>query len=88
MDNGLVAHASTTVEAPISAVWDALVNNNATEQTREHSEKNWNMMLAGMKKVVEQRKSGYSGREKPPRRYRSLTRSERDRREAIMHNVL
>jgi uncharacterized protein YndB with AHSA1/START domain len=143
MDNHLVAHASTTVQAPIAAVWDALVNpavikqymfgadvtsnwkegspivwkgewqgkpfedrgvilhlrpnrllsyshfsplegkpdtpdnyhtvtvelseqpggtrislsqdNNATEQTREHSEKNWNMMLAGMKKVVEQR---------------------------------
>jgi uncharacterized protein YndB with AHSA1/START domain len=144
MDNGLVAHASTTVEAPVSAVWDALVNpavikqymfgadvtsnwkegtpivwkgewqgkpfedkgvilrvqpnrllsyshfsplegkpdtpdnyhrvtvelsehaggtrislsqdNNATEQTREHSEKNWNTALAGLKKVVEQRR--------------------------------
>ena len=73
MDNGIVAHASTTVEAPISAVWDALrhqamsrlscpstrtslsQDNNATEQTREHSEKNWNMALAGLKKVVEQR---------------------------------
>ena len=26
MDNELVAHASTTVEAPVPAVWDALVN--------------------------------------------------------------
>ena len=26
MDNRLVAHASTTVEAPVPAVWDALVN--------------------------------------------------------------
>jgi hypothetical protein len=30
-------------------------DNNATEQTREHSEKNWNMALAGLKKAVEQR---------------------------------
>ena len=29
-------------------------DNNATEQAREHSEKNWNTMLAGLKKVVEQ----------------------------------
>jgi uncharacterized protein YndB with AHSA1/START domain len=28
-------------------------DNNATEQEREHSEKNWGMMLAGLKKVVE-----------------------------------
>lgn len=28
-------------------------DNNATEQAREHSEKNWNMMLAGLKKVLE-----------------------------------
>lgn len=143
MDNDLVAHASTTVEAPVAVVWDALVNpavikeymfgadvtsnwkegdpivwkgewqgktfedrgvilrvrpnrllsyshfsplegkpdvpenyhtvtvqlaedeggtrislsqdNNATEQTREHSEKNWNMALAGLKKAVERR---------------------------------
>lgn len=142
-NNGFVAHASTTVNAPISTVWDALVNpavikrymfgadvtstwkegtpivwkgewqgkryedkgvvlraqpnrllsyshfsplegkpdtpdnyhtvtvelseladgteislsqdNNATEQAREHSEKNWNMALAGLKKVVEER---------------------------------
>ena len=31
-------------------------DNNATEQAREHSEKNWNMVLAGLKKVVEQRR--------------------------------
>jgi len=142
-NNGFVAHASTTVMAPVSAVWDALVNpavikqymfgadvisnwkegtpivwkgewqgkrfedkgvilrvqpnrllsyshfsplegkpdmpdnyhivtvelseqpggtqislsqdNNGTAQTCEHSEKNWNMALAGLKKVVEQR---------------------------------
>jgi len=27
-----------------------LQDNNATEEAREHSEKNWNMMLWGMKK--------------------------------------
>jgi uncharacterized protein YndB with AHSA1/START domain len=29
-------------------------DNNATEKAREHSEKNWEMMLAGLKKFVEQ----------------------------------
>ncbi|HEV2283303.1 MAG TPA: SRPBCC family protein [bacterium] len=29
-------------------------DNNPTEQAREHSEKNWGVMLAGLKKVVEQ----------------------------------
>lgn len=29
-------------------------DNNATEQAREHSEKNWNMVLAGLKNVLEQ----------------------------------
>jgi uncharacterized protein YndB with AHSA1/START domain len=28
---------------------------NATEEERKHSEKNWSMMLAGLKKLVEQR---------------------------------
>jgi uncharacterized protein YndB with AHSA1/START domain len=28
-------------------------DNNPTEQAREHSEKNWGMMLAGLKKLVE-----------------------------------
>ena len=28
-------------------------DNNATEEAREHSEKNWNMMLAGMKNFLE-----------------------------------
>jgi len=29
-------------------------DNNATEQDREHSEQNWSMMLAGLKKFLEQ----------------------------------
>jgi uncharacterized protein YndB with AHSA1/START domain len=28
-------------------------DNNATEQARDHSQKNWEMMLAGLKKFVE-----------------------------------
>jgi uncharacterized protein YndB with AHSA1/START domain len=28
-------------------------DNNATEEAREHSEKNWGMMLAGLKKLLE-----------------------------------
>jgi uncharacterized protein YndB with AHSA1/START domain len=28
-------------------------DNNATEEARQHSEKNWEMMLAGLKKIVE-----------------------------------
>src|SRR5688572_29950696 len=28
-------------------------DNNATEEARQHSEKNWNMMLGGLKKIVE-----------------------------------
>ena len=31
-------------------------DNNATAQMREHSEKNWNTALAGLKTVVEQRR--------------------------------
>ena len=30
-----------------------LQDNNATEEARQHSEKNWGMMLAGLKKIVE-----------------------------------
>lgn len=30
-----------------------LQDNNATEEAREHSEKNWNMMLGGLKKFLE-----------------------------------
>ena len=30
-----------------------LQDNNATEEAREHSEKNWNVMLDGMKKFLE-----------------------------------
>jgi uncharacterized protein YndB with AHSA1/START domain len=29
-------------------------DNNPTEEAREHSEKNWSMMLAGLKKLVEE----------------------------------
>ena len=29
-------------------------NNNADEKAREHSEKNWNMMLASLKKILEE----------------------------------
>ncbi|MBS1487891.1 MAG: SRPBCC domain-containing protein [Bacteroidetes bacterium] len=28
-------------------------NNNATDQARQHSENNWNMMLSGLKKMLE-----------------------------------
>ncbi len=31
-----------------------LQDNNATEQAREHSEKNWTMMLTGMKNLLEE----------------------------------
>lgn len=31
-------------------------NNNATEETRKHSEQNWKTMLEGLKKVVEAKK--------------------------------
>jgi len=31
-----------------------LQDNNPTDQAREHSEKNWNMMLASLKKLLEQ----------------------------------
>jgi len=31
-------------------------NNNPTEEARQHSQKNWNMMLQGLKKVVEAKK--------------------------------
>lgn len=31
-------------------------DNNATEQEREHSQKNWTMMLDGLKKFIEQEK--------------------------------
>jgi uncharacterized protein YndB with AHSA1/START domain len=49
-------HHTVTVE--LSAEGDrtrvSLVqDNNPTEQAREHSEKNWSMMLAGLKKHVE-----------------------------------
>jgi uncharacterized protein YndB with AHSA1/START domain len=33
---------------------DLSQNNNPTPQAREHSERNWEMMLAGLKKLVEQ----------------------------------
>ena len=29
-------------------------NNNPTDEARKHSEKNWSMMLAGLKKLIEQ----------------------------------
>ncbi len=32
-------------------------DNNPTEQAREHSEKNWSMMLGGLKKLVEEHPS-------------------------------
>jgi len=42
----LVSHG---VETTVSLSQD----NNETEQTREHSEKNWKMMLASLKKLLE-----------------------------------
>ena len=47
-----------TVTIELSAVGSATLvslsqDNNSTEQAREHSEKNWGMMLAGLKKMVE-----------------------------------
>jgi hypothetical protein len=47
---GIMATTSVTIKAPRDRVWRALVN---PEEEREHSEKNREMMLAGLKRLVE-----------------------------------
>jgi hypothetical protein len=48
MSDDLTATANVTIHGSLANVWDAL-----TEQARDESQRNWGMMLAGLKKVVE-----------------------------------
>lgn len=48
---GLVASARITMDAPISSVWWALVN--PDDEAKEHSQRNWESMLQGLKQLLE-----------------------------------
>ena len=50
MHEDLNATANITIHASLATFWDALIN---PEQARDESQRNWAMMLASLKKVVE-----------------------------------